>query len=31
MKGLIVNHTKRFLELFLGQSQEFYRNKKARK
>ena len=31
MKGLIVNHIKRFLELFLCRVQAFYRNKKAGK
>ena len=31
MKGLIVNHIKRFLGLFLSRAQEFYRNKKVGK
>jgi len=31
MKGLIVNHIKRFLELFLNRAQEFCCDKKAGK
>jgi hypothetical protein len=31
MKGLIENHIKRFLGLFLSRAEEFYRNKKAGK